>query len=124
MGTTTNLSDFGYRELGILKDLISAMLEQGLPDNFSDSDVVPMMNTYSGNVFLTNSEYEVAMLNGEDLEVFYTLSYYGTEGFASDLYDEFKDGNIEQEDLEQLADILETEGMEEEAEEVRKKLED
>lgn len=122
--TTTNLSDFDYRELAILKDLIGAMIEQGLPYNFSDDEVAPMMNQNSGNVFLTNSDYQVAMLNGADLEMFYTLSYHGTEGFASDLYDEFKSGNIEQEDLEELADILESEGMEDEAEEVRNSVEE
>ena len=117
--TTTNLSDFGYRELAMLKDLISAMMEQGLPDNFSDDEVVPMMNQNSGNVFLTNSDYEVAKLNGDDLEMFYNLSYNGNEGFASDLYDEFCHGNICDEDLEELADILESEGKEDEAKEVR-----
>lgn len=117
--TTTNLSDFGYRELDMLKDLISAMIEQGLPDNFSDDEVAPMMNQNSGNVFLTNSDYQVAMLNGTDLEMFYTLSYHGTEGFASDLYVEFCHGNINDEDLEQLADILESERREDEAEEIR-----
>lgn len=122
--TTTNLSDFGYRELSMLKDLINAMIEQGLPDNFSDDEVVPMMNQNSGNVFLTNSDYQVAMLNGTDLEMFYTLSYHGVEGFASDLFVEFCHGNIEQEDLEELADILESEGMEDEAEEVRNSIEE
>ena len=62
--TTTNLSDFGYRELAMLEDLLKAMREQGLPDDFYDEEVHPMMNQNSGNVFLTNSEYQVAMMNG------------------------------------------------------------
>lgn len=71
--TTTNLADFGIRELAKLAELIEAMKEQGLPDDFSDDGVVPMMNKASGNVFLTNSNYEVAMLNGDDIESFYFL---------------------------------------------------
>ena len=72
--TTTNLSDFGYRELAMLEELLKAMREQGLPDDFYDEEVHPMMNKYSGNVFLTNSDYQVAMMNGDSLESFYTLS--------------------------------------------------
>ena len=65
--TTTNLSDFGYRELEMLEELLKAMREQGLPDDFYDEEVHPMMNQNSGNVFLTNSEYKVAMMNGDKL---------------------------------------------------------
>ena len=45
--TTTNLSDFGYRELEMLEELLKAMREQGLPDDFYDEEVHPMMNKYS-----------------------------------------------------------------------------
>ena len=37
--TTTNLSDFGYRELEMLEELLKAMREQGLPDDFYDEEV-------------------------------------------------------------------------------------
>ena len=40
--TTTNLSDFGYRELAMLEELLKAMREQGLPDDFYDEEE----NTY------------------------------------------------------------------------------
>ena len=118
--TSTNLCDFGNRELGLLEELIRAMREQGLPDNFYDEKVHPMMNMHSGNVFLTNSEYQVAMMHGGKLEQFYTLAYHGDKGFADELYIDFKNGNIGTEDYEELAAILEQEGMEEEAEEVKK----
>lgn len=117
--TTTNLSDFGYRESEMLKDLISAMIEQGLPSDFDNNGVVPMMNQNSGKVFLTNSEYQVAMLNGDKLESFYFLSYHGNEGFADELWIDYKNGNIGEEDFEQLADILNINGMSEEEEEIR-----
>lgn len=122
--TTTNLSDFGYRELAILEKLLKAMREQGLPDDFYNEEVHPMMNQSSGNVFLTNSDYQVAMLNGDKLESFYFLSYHGNEGFLDELIEEYDNGNIRVEDFEQLADICEENEETEKAEEIRKALEE
>ena len=84
--TTTDLSNFGYRELNILENTLKAWRENGLPDTFNNDEVIATMNQNSGNVFLTNSDYQVAMLNGDKLESFYFLSYAGAEGFADDLY--------------------------------------
>lgn len=120
--TTTNLSDFGYRELIMLEELLKAMREQGLPNDFYNEGVQPMMNQSSGNVFLTNSDYQVAMLNGNKLESFYFLSYYGNEGFLDELIEEYDNGNIKPEDFEQLADICEANGETEKAEEIREAL--
>ena len=122
--TTTNLSDFGYRELMMLEEILKAMREQGLPKDFYDEEVHPMMNQNSGNVFLTNSDYQVAMLNGDKLESFYFLSYHGNEGFLDELIEEYENGNIKVEDFEQLADICEENGKTEKAEEIRKALEE
>lgn len=122
--TTTNLQDFGSRELLILEETIKAMREQGLPCDFDEDGVVPMLNQSSGNVFLTNSDYQVAMLNGDNLESFYFLSYYGNEGFFDELIEEYDNGNIKPEDFEQLADICEANGETEKAEEIRKALEE
>lgn len=116
--TTTNLAEFGYRELTKVRDLLTAMIDAGLPDDFYDYGVVPMFNKHSGCVFLTNSEYQTAMLNGEKLETWYFLSYHGNEGFAEDLYIDFKNGNIGSEDYAELADILERNHLDAEAEEV------
>lgn len=121
--TTTNLSDFGYRELEMLEELLRAMREQGLPEDFYNDEVHPMMNQISGNVFLTNSEYQVAMMNGDKLESFYTLSYHGSEGFLDELLIDYNNGNIMEEDWEQLANICESNGEEEKAEEIRNRLE-
>lgn len=124
--TTTNLADFGYKELEELKDLIVAMMEQGLPDDFSDDEVHPMMNQYSGNVFLTNADYQVAMLNGDkELKSFYSLSYSGIEGFLEDLLNEYENGNIQdEEDIEELIRICETNGENEMAEKIRSEIEE
>lgn len=82
--TTTNLADFGYRERAILIDLFNAWHKDGLPEDFCTDEVVPMMNFNSGNVFLTNSEYQVCMMNGDKLETWYNCGNCGHEGFAED----------------------------------------
>ena len=81
--TTTDLSKFGYRE----KAMAAVLLQHcsNLPDDFHNDDVKVMMNTQSGCVFLTNSEYQVAMMNGDKLESFYNCHNCGHEGFLEDM---------------------------------------
>lgn len=125
MATTTNLADFGYRELDMAADILRAWADGNLPDDFYDDGVQLMMNTDSGSVFLTNSDYQVAMLNDDnELESWYFLSYGGNEGFASDLYKEFKDGYIDEEDYEELYNILDNNELDDEAEEVMTAMEE
>lgn len=84
MSTTTNLADFGWRERRMAATLLDKMCD-GLPEDFEDDAVVLMMNSNSGNVFLTNSEFQVAMMNGDKLESFYTCPQCGHEGFKEDM---------------------------------------
>jgi len=49
-----------------------------------------MFNTYSGYVFLTNSEYQVAFMNGNNLEIWYNCPYCGHEGFKEDMEHDFE----------------------------------
>lgn len=79
--TTTNLADFGTREFNLLIDILQAWRNQGLPHDFHDHEVVPMLNTNSGHVFLTNEDYQVAMINGNKLEIWYSCPNCGNEGF-------------------------------------------
>lgn len=83
--TTTNIVDFGYRERDLLIELLKAWQDQGLPEDFYQDEVVPMMNRNSGNVFLTNSEFQVCMLNGDTLESFYSCPECGCEGFKEEM---------------------------------------
>lgn len=122
---TTDLSDFGYRELEELERLLIAIREQGLPSDFYDDEVVPTFNRNSGYVFLTNSEYQVAMLDYDGkLKSFYWLSYHGNEGFLDDLIQMYDDEMICEEDFEELADICENNGLLEKAKEIRSKITD
>lgn len=83
--TTTDLAKFGWREKRMAAELLTAMCDQGLPDDFYDDEVTIMFNTHSGNVFVTNSEFQVAMMNGDDLEMWYTCPECGEEGFLEDI---------------------------------------
>lgn len=109
MSTTTNLADFGAREKETAEHLLKAMRVSGLPADFNDDGVEVMFNTMSGNVFLTNSDFQVAMLvdeeNSDELASFYNSPYEGKEGFFSDLKDEYKEMHPEdQEWFRQLND--------------------
>lgn len=88
--TTTDLSKFGYRERKLAEELLKAWREEGLPEDFNDDNVVIMFNTNSGYVFLTNPDCQVAMLNGDKLESFYSCPYCGHEGFLEEMEHEPK----------------------------------
>jgi hypothetical protein len=82
---TSDLSQFGYRERKMAAELLTASVEQGFPQDFDDEGVTVAMNGNSGNVFLTNANYEVAMMNGPKLESFYSCPECGHEGFKEDM---------------------------------------
>jgi hypothetical protein len=82
--TTTNFADFGWQERRMAAELLTASCDQGFPVEFQDDGVVIMMNRYSGNVFFTNSDFQVCMMNGDKLEMFHSCSMCGHEDFASD----------------------------------------
>ena len=83
--TTADFSKFGYREREHAKVLLNAWNEQGLPFYFQNKQVTVMMNTRSGNIFLTNADCQVAMMNGDKLESFYHDAETGEEGFEEEL---------------------------------------
>jgi len=89
---TTDLSKFGARERAMAAELLTAS-NKGFPRDFNDDGVTVMMNTRSGNVFLTNSDLQVAMMTGpenaRELESFYSCPECGHEGF----FDEIKDAS-------------------------------
>lgn len=107
--TTTNLSEFGYRELDMAADLLKAYAngKHNCP-YFSDNGVQVMMNTSSGNVFLTDEDCNVLMMNGSELEGFYVSPYSGHEGFFDDLVNNWDESwhNEDGDWLKQLASDL------------------
>jgi len=96
---TENLADFGFREIKMLKDILTAWVENGLPSTFTEDSVRPAINRNSGYVFLVNEDYQVAMMNGDTLEEFYSLPYSGGEGFLSDLVEEHHPNELHEDDV-------------------------
>jgi DNA-directed RNA polymerase subunit RPC12/RpoP len=83
--TTTDFSKFGSRERKLARELLQASEDQGFPEDFNDDEVTIMMNRNSGCVFFTNADYQVAMMNGDNLETFYNCGNCGNEGFAEEV---------------------------------------
>ena len=109
--TTTDLSEFGNRELGMAGELLTAYAENNLTqlaiNYFNKDEVTVMMNKYSGNVFLTNSDFQVLMMNGDDLDLFIVTPYDGREGFMEELMEEYND--MHNKDKEHLLGMMNTE---------------
>ena len=105
---TEDLADFGHRE----RHMAAALLAAGLPTGFYDDGVKLAMNRNSGYVFLVNSDFQVAMMNGNTIEQFYTTPYSGLEGFIGDLLAENEPNEINSEDAEYILEIAEAEGEE------------
>ena len=60
--------------------------------------------------------------DAEELYQFYSLDYGGNEGSAQELYIQFNNWEIDPKDYKQLAYILEGEGMNEKAEDVKDRI--
>lgn len=98
----TDLSRFGSKEKAMLMELLAACETQGIPKDFDDSTMVAAMNISSGNVFLTNEDGQVVMMNGDKLESFYSCPNCGHKGF----FDEFCH-NIDDEQCQEYYEQLE-----------------
>jgi len=107
-GYTENLSDFGHRELEEANKLTTAM-KNGLPNDFDGLGVKLAFNSNSGFVFLTNAEYQVAMVDDKGkLYSFYTTPYEGHEGSLEELLEEYD--NMSPDDQEYVDSIKESNG--------------
>ena len=105
---TEDLADFGSRE----RTMAAELLAQPLPDTFNDDGVKLAFNLSSGYVFLVNSDYQVAMMNGDTLAVHHTTPYQGREGFIEDLLAEYTPDDLHREDADYIRDAAEAEGVE------------
>lgn len=105
---TENLADFGSRERHMAAELLAA----SLPHNFYNGGVRVAFNALSGYVFLVNDDYQVAMMNGDTLQVFHTTPYHGFEGFIEDLIAEYNPDDMNAEDANYIVEQAETELIE------------
>lgn len=98
---STNLSDLGFREIGMLAKQLDLWSDQklsslarnyfGYLDDFG-------FNRYSGNVWLQDEDYNVLIDNGNELDLFISTPYEGREGFFEDLVQEFAEMHPEDQD--------------------------
>lgn len=97
---TEDLSKFGARE----REILGRTLLLPFPDNFENSEVRAALNMNSGNVFLVNSDYQVAMINPNNgkLELFHSTFYDGHEGFLSDLVTQYGPNDMHADDVEYI----------------------
>ena len=102
-----NFADFGSRE----RKMADKLLENELPIQFSTEGVRLAMNRNSGFVFLVNDDYQVAMMNGNELAIFHTTPYKGHEGFLCDLLDEYSPDDLNGEDVRYLREAAKNEGV-------------
>jgi len=103
--TTTNLADFGRRELQMAGELLQHYAARRFEHPYwTNSGVQLMMNKKSGKVFLTDVAGNVLMMNGFKLEPWYSLPYSGEEGF----FEDFEiDPSYHREDVDYLERIYE-----------------
>lgn len=120
--TTTNLAEFGYREIGIAGKILTAYADRkDACPYFTGEGVQLVMNKNSGNVFLADDNYNVLMMNGSKLEGFYITPYEGHEGFLEDLLSDWSE-DWNNEDSEFLARLAKDWNREEELPEQLKSL--
>ena len=82
---TDDFSDFGFREKEEARELMAAYGTNKDETVYLGSGVKVMFNMYSGNVFLTDEDFNVAMMNGDKLEDFLCCGECGHEDFASEM---------------------------------------
>lgn len=80
---TSDLSKFGYREVGIAAELLKAYSDN--PPRFLGDGVRVWFNMDSGYVFLSDGDYNVGMLNNGKLEQWHSCPQCGHEGFLEDM---------------------------------------
>jgi hypothetical protein len=102
---TTDLADFGMREIKMARDLLDAWLYNGLPDDFDFDKVTVMLNPASGNVFLTNAEFQVAVLDCCELASYYVSPCDGHEGTLAELVEMFDADTWNSEDIEWFEEL-------------------
>ena len=109
MTITTNFADFGSRERRELRRILEAWEKSGLPENFGRDGVRPMFNQGSGVLFLTNEDFDVAIVEeGEEGELvqFYSTPCDGREGTILDLLDSAPE-SYSREDQQYIREIAE-----------------
>ena len=81
MENTNNLEEFGYREMGIAGELLTAYAGGS---DFLNRKVILEFNPNSGNVFLVDEDYNVGVMEDKALVQFFYCGECGEEGTRVD----------------------------------------
>ena len=109
----TELEKFGARELSLATKLLNA-ISNGYPKDFDASGVKIAFNPYSGDVFLTNDDYQTCIEVDGELFSYYSTPYNGIEGTFDDLLDQYEEMcNEDKEYIKELARMYYPESLEE-----------
>lgn len=101
--TTLQFEGWGYREIGMAAELLSAYADQKYFGTNKPGYIVSVeMNPGSGNVFMVDEDDNVWMMNGGELDQWVTLPSSGIEDFYSELRS-MNDDEIEKLDDEDRA---------------------
>ena len=109
MNVTTNLSEFGRREIAMASELLNQLVNRNTTElfdkYFTHESTNLFFNKRSGYVFLSDEAYNVGMINPDNgmLDLYITTGYSGTEGFINELMSEFDD--LHPEDQEELLEL-------------------
>ena len=87
---SSDLSDFGIRELIEVEKLIKALRENGLPYDFDNENLTIFFNRNSGFVFFTNSQNQNALCSEGKLEEYFTCVECSNEGLLDEICDNIK----------------------------------
>lgn len=91
MNNTRDLSEFGNIERDEAGTLLQTLNGSRDMTKFLGDGVAVEFNPMSGNVFLVDEDYNVAMMNGHNLEDFHNCPNCGAESFASEFREENTD---------------------------------
>jgi len=85
MSLTTDISKMDLSEV---TDMLTAFQQENTTNLFKaswyDEETIPTLNEESGYCFLTNSDYQVAMMNGKTLSMFLNCGECGNEDLEQD----------------------------------------
>lgn len=88
MVNTRDFSNFGFIELKEAAALLTEFVHNDDVRDCFSTGVAVEFNPESGNVFLVDEDFNVAMICDGDLEMFYSCSECGHEGFKEDFKDQ------------------------------------
>ncbi len=105
---TTDLADFGSSEKATAGELLSALNTDKDLTHFLGDGVKLYLNKNSGFVFLSDEDYNTAMIDDEGhLRDFHSCPICGSEGFLEDLHDGVEELDSEcQEWFDNLVEVI------------------